>query len=177
MRYLIAALLLFATPTLAEDIGNNTVCFVPGPDDCAMVAAAEIEKATKTVDMQAYQYTEPHIAQAILAARARGVTVRLVVDKTAVNERNGETQPMVSAGIPVWVDYHPHIAHNKVIVLDGSEVIGGSFNYSTNADLHNAENMTIFRDPAFAAAYERNFESRLAASETLDEYKAAHPKK
>jgi hypothetical protein len=29
-----------AIPAMAEDVGNDTVCFVPGPDDCALVAAA-----------------------------------------------------------------------------------------------------------------------------------------
>ena len=82
-----------------------------------MVAVAEIARAEKTIRMQAYQYTEPHIAQAILDAKTRGVDVQIIVDKTAVNERNGETQPMVAAGIPVWVDYKTHIAHNKTIMM------------------------------------------------------------
>ena len=175
MRLIIAAfLLLFASPAFAEDIGSNTVCFVPGLDDCALVAAAEIGKATKTLDVEQFQLTEPRIAQAILDAKARGVTVRLIVDKKAPGEKNGQTATLAAAGIPTWVDYHPHIAHNKVIIIDGAEFEGGSFNMTTNADLHNAENMLIIRDPALAAAYERNFERRLAASETLDEYEAAH---
>ena len=177
MRYLIVLLLLTAIPAQAEDIGTSTVCFVPGPDDCAMVAVAEIAKAQKTVDIQAYNYTEPHIAQALIDAKSRGVTVRLIVDKTAVHERNGETLPMSQAGIPVWVDHIPRIAHNKVIAIDGAVTIGGSFNYSTNADLHNAENLTVIRDPQWTAAYEANFENRLSASETLEHYEAAHSSK
>lgn len=82
MRQIITvAILLFATPVLAEDIGKNTVCFVPGPDDCAMVAVAEIAKAQKTLDVQEFQLTEPRIAEAILDAKNRGVAVRLLLDK------------------------------------------------------------------------------------------------
>ena len=174
MRYLIALLLLTAVPGYAEDIGNNTVCFVPGPDDCAMVAVAEIEKAQRTIDMQSYQLTEPHVAQALLDAKARGVSIRLIVDKTAPHEKNGETMDLVNAGVPTWVDYKPRIAHNKVIVIDGAEVLGGSWNQTVNATIHNAENLTVIRDPQWAAAYERNLESRLAVSEPLDQYEAEH---
>ena len=173
MRYLIALLLLTAVPAYAEDIGNNTVCFVPGPDDCAMVAVAEIEKAQRTVDFESYNFTEPHIAQALIDAHNRGVAVRLISDKTGPSEKNGEVLPTAQAGIPVWIDYKPRIAHNKVIVIDGAVTIGGSFNYSVSADLHNAENLTVIRDPQWAAAYEQNFENRLAVSEALEEYEAA----
>jgi phosphatidylserine/phosphatidylglycerophosphate/cardiolipin synthase-like enzyme len=177
-RLLIASLLLLRTcsPAFAEDIGGNTICFVPGPDDCAMVAVKEIDKAQRTVDFESYNFTEPHIAQALLDAHNRGVSVRLISDKTGPREKNGEVLPSAQAGIPVWIDNKPRIAHNKVIIIDGQTTIGGSYNYSTNANLHNAENLTIIRDPLWAAAYEANFESRLAASMTLEDYQAAHEK-
>ena len=172
----IAALLLLPTPALAEDIGNDTVCFVPGPDDCALVAVAEIAKAQKTVELQAYGFTEQHIAQSLIDAKNRGVDVKVIVDKTAVHERNGETQVLAQAGVPVWVDHIPRIAHNKVIVIDGSTVETGSLNWTWAASHANAENTLVLRDPALAAAYEANFESRLAASEPLEQYEAEHQK-
>ncbi len=74
----------------------------------------------------------------------------------------------------VWIDYVPRIAHNKVMILDSSTTITGSFNWITSANMHNAENLLIIRDPATTAAYQRNFESRLEASETLDKYESEH---
>ena len=177
MRKLIVLLCLFAMPTLAQNIGTSTVCFVPGPDDCALVAVAEIAKATKTVDIQAYGFTESHIAQALIDAKNRGVDVKVIVDKTAVHERNGDTQAVAQAGIPVWVDHFPRIAHNKVIVVDSSTVETGSLNWTWAASHSNAENTIVLRDPVLAAAYDTNFKSRLAVSETLEEYEATHPKK
>ncbi len=156
----------------AVEIGNDTVCFVPGPDDCALVAVAEIAKAQQTLDVQEFQLTERRIAQALADAKARGVAVRLLLDKKAPNERNGETATLTAAGIPAWVDFHPNIAHNKIIIVDDEAVIGGSFNLTTNADRHNAENMTVLRDAGWTQAYRANFESRLAESEPLDQYEA-----
>jgi phospholipase D len=163
-------------PAVAEDIGNDTVCFVPGPDDCALLAAAEIGKAQKTLDVQEFQLTEPHVAHAILDAKNRGVAVRLLLDKKAPGEHNGQTPTLTAAGIPAWVDYRPNIAHNKVVIVDDEAVIGGSFNMTRNADAKNAENLVILRDAGWTQAYRANFESRLAASEPLDQYEAQHQK-
>lgn len=89
MRYLLIALCLVSSPAFAQTIGNSAVCFVPGPEDCAEVVAAEIAKTQHTIDMQAYDFTEPHIAPALIDAHERGVTVRLISDKTGPRERAG----------------------------------------------------------------------------------------
>lgn len=169
---------LFATTGSAKalEVGNDTVCFVPGPDDCALVAVAEIAKAQHTLDVQEFQLTEPRVAQAILDAKNRGVLVRLLLDKKAPGERNGQTDVLTAAGISAWVDHKPSIAHNKVIIIDDAAVIGGSFNITSNADRHNAENMTILRDVGWTQAYRANFEARLTESEPLDQYEAEHQK-
>ena len=161
--WFLAACLTFLTcsalPAAAEDIGSNTVCFVPGPVDCAGVAAAEIAKAQRTIDMQSYNFTEPQIAQALIDAHARGVTVRLISDKSGPKERGGKAEVVAMAGIPVWIDYVPRIAHNKVMVIDGGTVLTGSFNWTVSADRNNAENLLVLREAALAAVYEANFEA------------------
>jgi hypothetical protein len=48
--------------------------------------------------------------------------------------------------------------------------------FTGNAIHTNAENMAIVVDSTIACLYEQNFESRLAASEPLDQYEAAHQK-
>ncbi len=173
MRYLVLILCLLTAPAFSQTIGNSTVCFVPGPQDCAGVVAGEIAKAQHTVDIQAYGFTEPQIAQALIDAHERGVMVRLISDKSGPRERGGKSEILAMAGIPVWVDYVPRIAHNKVIVIDGSTVLTGSLNWTVSADQRNAENVLILHDRGLAAAYEQNFESRLQASEPLDQYEAS----
>jgi hypothetical protein len=52
MRYLlIVALIASCIPASAAEIGNNTVCFVLGPDDCAVLAATEIRKRSTSSTM------------------------------------------------------------------------------------------------------------------------------
>lgn len=58
--------------------------------------------------------------------------------------------------------------HNKVIIVDDSLVITGSYNFSENAEL-NDENLLAIQSPALAAAYTSYFDTLYAA------YSAAHP--
>ena len=49
--------------------------------------------------------------------------------------------------------------HNKFIVIDGSSVETGSFNYTTAAITHNAENaLILWHIPALAAKYTTEFD-------------------
>jgi phosphatidylserine/phosphatidylglycerophosphate/cardiolipin synthase-like enzyme len=172
MRCLIFALCLIATPALTQTMGHITVCFVPGPKDCASVVAAEIAKAQQSIDMQAYGFTEPQIAQALLDAHDRGVKIRLISDKTGPHEKGGKVEVLAVAGIPVWIDYVPRIAHNKVIIIDGNTALTGSLNWTVSANRRNAENLLVVRDPVLAQAFEANFESRLQMSEPLNQYES-----
>jgi phosphatidylserine/phosphatidylglycerophosphate/cardiolipin synthase-like enzyme len=56
-------------------------------------------------------------------------------------------------------------AHNKVIVIDGWETIGGSFNYTKSAATRNRENVTFISSPDIASAFLANWEARRAVSE------------
>jgi L-aminopeptidase/D-esterase-like protein len=82
-RTLAATLLaLAASPALATELspiyttGDATVCFTTGNKstiggDCAAVLVAEIEKAERELLVQAYNFTEPRIIAAIIAAHRR----------------------------------------------------------------------------------------------------------
>jgi len=56
---------------------------------------------------------------------------------------------MVNAGIPTLIDAQHAIARNKVMVLDGSVVITGSFNFTKAAEESNAENLLIIHSKEF----------------------------
>lgn len=150
-------------------IGSEAVCFTPGNNsvpgsDCAALAVSVIGQAKASLDIQAYNFTEPRIGAAIVAAKARGAAVRLIVDKISAHQRGEQVDLCAAAGIPVFVDRRPRIAHNKVMIIDGKTVITGSFNFSVSAQKYNAENMLVISDPDLAADYEADFERRLSVS-------------
>lgn len=138
------------------------VCFTPG-EDCEGLFVNEIDKANKTLDIQEYHLNNKAIVAAVLRAKARGVVIRMILDKVAKKE----AIPFVNAGIPVLIDYKPRIAHNKVMIVDGRVVIGGSFNPTESAQKRNAENLLIMEGDGIARQYEGNFEKRLRLSIAL----------
>src|SRR6266436_2785823 len=165
----LAALLFFLAvgPVFAEQPAWQ-VCFTPG-QDCTGLVVAEIDAAQGTIRVQAYSFTSTPILSALKAAHTRGVDVEVIVDKTSARlsksgSRYSAATYLTNAGVPVWVDVRVSIAHNKVMVIDGTTVITGSFNFTASAQSRNAENLLAIRDPTLVAQYRANWESRRAVS-------------
>jgi phosphatidylserine/phosphatidylglycerophosphate/cardiolipin synthase-like enzyme len=149
--------------------GPATVCFTSGNHtapggDCAGLVVKEIGQARISLLVQAYNFSEPRIIAAIIDASRRGVAVTVILDKISPRQRGEGADDVAAAGIPVFVDNKPRIAHNKVMVIDGATVITGSFNFATSAQCCNAENLLVLRSPELASAYAANFMRRQAVS-------------
>lgn len=156
--------MLAVTPAHAGNVA--ALCFTPD-QDCTRLAVEVIDKAKSSLEVQAYSFTSRPIGTAIAIAARRGVKVKVIVDRSQLEERGNEVSWLVGQGIPVLVDSPPGgIAHNKVIVVDRSRVITGSFNFTTAAQ-HNAENLIVIDGTDIAAQYEKNFDNRAALSRPL----------
>lgn len=132
---------------------------------CTDAIVTEIGFAQRSILVQAYSFTSAPIAQALVQAHQRGVQVYVIVDKSQLTESYSEAGPVAQAGVPVLVDEHHAIAHNKIMVLDGQTVITGSFNFTKQAEEHNAENMLVIRDAALAERYTANWRVHAEHSE------------
>ena len=96
----------------------------------------------------------------------RGIKVLVILDKSQVSsiKRVSAAQFFYDNKIPVWIDRKPRIAHNKIMIIDGKEVITGSYNFSHAAQFNNAENVVFIKSPDISSQYLKNFNSRLAKS-------------
>src|SRR5437868_1259517 len=93
-------------PAAAED--GLSVYFSPG-GGCTEALIREIGKAKDTVFVQAAQFTSAPIAKALIAAKVRGVDVRVVVDRRKEDE-DSQTGRLVGAGVPTFIDGKDHTA-------------------------------------------------------------------
>ena len=143
-----------------------TVCFSPG-GHCAEKVIGEIAAARKIIRVRAYGFTHPGIAQALADAEARGVDVEAILDKSNLTARSSEAGLIARAGVKTFIDSRHPIAHDKVIVIDGSEVVTGSFNFTRAADEKNSENLLIVRSRALAEQYLDDWRSHQAHSTLL----------
>jgi hypothetical protein len=114
--------------------------------------------AQKHVLVQAYAFTSAPIAKALLDAHKRGVNVQALLDKSNVTAQYSSATFLTNAAIPVAIDSQHAIAHNKVIIIDDTTVITGSFNFTKAAEHANAENLVILKDsPGLAQRYRQNW--------------------
>lgn len=169
MRYaVLSAMIIAATPASADPVpAMVSTCFTPA-QNCEPKIVAAIDGATSSIRVQAYGFTSLPIVHALQRAEARGVEVMAILDKVNARKYSGATL-LVAAGIPVWIDDKPAIAHNKIIVIDDRLTIGGSFNYTASAERRNAENVTFIDSQAVAAEFKANWEGRLDASTPIDD--------
>lgn len=129
----------------------------------------EISRAKKKIRVQSYSFTSAPIAKALAEAHNRGIDVRVILDKSQRSERYTSATYLVNRKVPVWIDAAHAIAHDKVIILDGSTVITGSFNFTQAAEKRNSENLLILREaPDLAAKYEAHWERHVAHSQPYE---------
>ena len=132
---------------------------------CTEAIVEAINKAHRSILVQAYSFTSMPIAASLKAAHDRGVDVRVILDKSQRTERYSDLAFIRSAGIPVAIDAAYSIAHSKTIVIDEETVITGSFNFTKAAEAHNAENLLIIMNADLATLYTKNWQTNFAISE------------
>lgn len=119
---------------------------------------ALIDAAKSRIYFAMYEFTLSDIADALVAAKERGVEVRGLVDSG--ESANSYDQPvieeLVAAGIPVETEKHGSgtgIMHIKAIVTDNAYALG-SYNWTSSATTINDELLEIGTAPALRQAYE-----------------------
>jgi hypothetical protein len=121
----------------------------------------EIERAQSSIDIEIYTFTRTEIMNALIAARARGVAIRILADNSEAAAPGSVIPRLLAAGIPVkrTDGGGGGIMHNKVAVFDRQVLLTGSYNWSTAAEESNDENAVFIRTPSLVAAYQSAFDN------------------
>jgi len=115
-----------------------------------------IKTAQVRISMAAYAFTNQNIANAILDRLGKGVYVLMVMDKSQTHGQQAKIHDqLTTAGAHVYLVSPPGgIMHDKFIVVDGTWVEWGSYNYTDRAENNNFENATSIQDTMFANKYD-----------------------
>ena len=159
-----------ASPPLEFSLqGSAQLAFTPG-DEVGELVVDTISRARAQILVQAYSFTHRAIAEALVAARRRGVDVQVIAD----HEQDAKSATtligfLVGQGVPVYLDAMHAAAHNKVMVIAAGRpdaaVMTGSFNFTHAAQYRNAENLLIVPgNPLLAEAYAANWRRHRAHS-------------
>jgi phosphatidylserine/phosphatidylglycerophosphate/cardiolipin synthase-like enzyme len=150
----------------ADLVLNNTpvkVLFNPG-GRCAEAIVDEITNAKTDIFVQAYDFTSADIAEALLDAHKRGVKVEVIIDKGKKTGKKAQAPELANLKIPVYIPGKRTKAHNKIMIIDGTTVITGSFNFTTQAG-KNTENLLIIKSGELAKLYRDNWDEQRQYSE------------
>lgn len=139
---------------------NVKVYFTPEQrvDD---VIAAEIDRATRSVDVAMFTYTNATIGAAIeRAARKPGVKVRLVLESKQTGMSSADEKAEAAGATVVRggnrIGQYSAM-HQKYAILDDERVITGATNWTNAGTRTNEEDLVVVDDAAFARKYRQNF--------------------
>ncbi len=128
-----------------------------------MVIAASV----RSLDLAAaYFVPDELVTNALLAARARGVKVRILMpgkntDSPAVRlASKADWEPLLIAGVEMY-EYEPTMLHNKLLIADGEMVSVGSTNFDQRSFQLNDEASLNVYDATFAQRMGAVFEEDL----------------
>lgn len=152
VKYKISFLLLLYSASI---VSLCHTLFTPR-DDIKSYLLQVIKHERKSIDCAIYMFTDKVVAQALIDAYLRGVTVRIVLDHISMGERYGKGLMLQNNNVTVFVhyasNYNPFtmpIMHHKFFIFGANDlypkgaVWTGSFNCTQSAAKYNDENVLI----------------------------------
>jgi phosphatidylserine/phosphatidylglycerophosphate/cardiolipin synthase-like enzyme len=139
LMYLLRSLYqgLFPPPT--------TIAHFSPKGGCTDVVVRELQRARHEILVLAYSFSSKPIAEALVSAKIRGVHVEVVLDRSNEQEAFSSLPVLVEGGVTPLIDSQHAIAHNKVMLVDGHTILTGSFNFTHQAEVENAENLLVIK--------------------------------
>lgn len=159
----------FPPPTHQGEMDAQVFVASPagGSESMHLMYLMAIAAATRSMDLQAaYFVPDALIVRSMLAARARGVRVRVMlpgkhIDSGSVRTASKATWgDLLAQGVEIY-EYQPTMMHNKLLILDGELVSVGSTNFDVRSFRLNDEASLNIYDRDFAAHMTAMFEADL----------------
>ena len=138
-------------------LADTKVYFSPN-GGCQDAIVSQISKAQRTIDIAMYYLTSREIAQELVKAKERKVTVRIVLDQGQETQNYSKSRYLIKRGFEVKYHIGSGIMHNKFALIDGKVLLTGSFNWTPTANEKNEENLLIITDKDLIKKYEERFE-------------------
>jgi phosphatidylserine/phosphatidylglycerophosphate/cardiolipin synthase-like enzyme len=158
VRALCLVILIAACPV---GVGwSATVEVYYGPDDAPLDRLTALyRRATRYLYVAVYGLTSPRAVAAMVAAKKRGVDVRMITDRQRTEDVKQRTAltTLHLAGIPILVNEHDGLMHLKQVVIDDEVNTTGSMNHTTSGNSYNDERLDVITDPAITVRAREKF--------------------
>lgn len=120
---------------------------------CQDAIIKQIDSAKSSIYVAMYYFTSHDLAEVLVKAKKKGVTIKVVLDKGQEGYKYAEGEFLIDNNIPVSYAPSSGLMHHKFAVIDKSIIITGSFNWTPSAETRNNENLLIIQSPDIAKRY------------------------
>lgn len=164
-------------PANLPDLGKKLVCpdgcfkqaFFSPDDNVQEILMQLIDQEKKSIKIAIFSFTDGKIAQALIDAVHRGVTVEIIVDVSGQRDKFSKIETLKAHGVKVTV-YDPknntvynNIMHHKFVIFENnigakSLLWTGSYNFTKSATINNQENVLVLDEIHLIQKYAHQFE-------------------
>lgn len=147
-----------ATPhTLVDVVGTSVYNYFSPEDEIAPKVARILRVAKRSIHVLAFSFTDTTLADELLIKSAAGLDVRVVLERRGSGGRGSVLERLRAGGVEVLTDGNPLAMHDKVMIVDSTWTITGSYNFSSSAARSNDENILFIKSSAVARPFEEEF--------------------
>ena len=158
--YLAAALFCLALVMQSSAVSSANVEVLYAPHDAPLDRVVILYRhAKRYIYVSVYGLTYPRAVEALVAAKRRGVDVRMLTDQERTQEvkQNTALQALRLAGIPIRVNQHEGLMHLKQVVIDDEINASGSMNHTSSGNFYNDERLDIITDRGISVKARQQF--------------------
>jgi len=147
------------TPNPRVTIDGTPIDVYFSPDDHIQASFVDLVKnAQQSIYFMAFSFTTNEIGDAVRARAKDGVKVAGVMEDEQINSNAGtEFDAFKQDGLDVLRDGNEGQMHHKVMIIDQSIVIFGSYNFTNSAETRNDENLLVVYNKDIAAQFMAEF--------------------
>lgn len=130
-------------------------------------------RAHRYIYVAVYGLTYPKAVEALVAAKKRGIDVRLITDRERLDDpkQRSAVSALRLAGVPVLINRHDGLMHVKQVAIDDEINASGSMNHTTSGNRYNDERLDVITDKAITAKARKKFLAMWNDRERFAEWK------
>ena len=152
---LLTILLVLVSGCIEQEQGTAEAFFCP-EDFCEERTINAINEAEHSVSVAMYAFTSQELFEALKSAKERGVEVKVVLDRLTSASQYSQKNNLIESGIQTRI-MTGKTMHNKFATIDENLVLTGSYNWTSNADEKNDENLVFLFDKKITREYSDEF--------------------
>ena len=135
-----------------------SVYFSPSDNAITSQIIPLIDNSQKYIYMPIFLITHKKLADSLIRASQRGVSVKVILDATNAHGGASKHKLLRANGIPVKTENFAGKLHSKSIIIDDMYTIIGSMNFSRSGEGVNDENLVIIKNRGIALFYKTFFQ-------------------